>query len=149
MNSLRDMLLYKAIIKRLKELEDHLSAMKIRQVSDDILISGVDFNLPDSKDYEENLRFLMVRYLPKIESKKYSEEDIKAVFYIVHKLSGKGITEDYRFLDAFNCTYEILIKLTGNGSIFKEYLIPFLNLYKSLLERNIKRLQEILNNKVD
>ncbi len=90
-------LIHNALRQRLSEVETLLN----EPVGDAITVS-------DSDDSEEKLRVVMVRLFPKVQQGKASADDAASYCEQLEQLMKAALTEDWRFLDAWNNAFEVI-----------------------------------------
>ena len=97
---------------------------------------------PDKDDHEKKekiLREIMVRLLPKIKEGREAKNERENVFALLAQIARDSLTEDWRFLDAWNNTYETIIDGKWSENEFKHHVIPFLRYYRFILENWLEK----------
>jgi len=122
---------YNAIKKRLLELPDSYDSLDIKYPAS-----------PENTAAESCLKKLMIGLYPRMLGNKTSKEDIEKYFDHLFQLTSAAETDDLRFLDAYNNTYEIIGKIKWTPEDHQKYLIPFLSIYKKILSYHLKRLKK-------
>lgn len=91
-------------------------------------------------DPEETLRLLMVRYLPKVKEGRATKQDQVRVLTLILELADMALTDDLRFLDAWNAIYETVCEKQHIMQDIKPLVIPFMQCYAFLLQSYINKL---------
>ena len=104
------------------------------------LLNGKDFNIDNSKDFEDYammLRCHLVKTDPSVKVKVKKKENT-FVWYQVYrscsgKHKGKGSTESYRTSKKAGCSLSFMLKVSRSGSLMSEVKDSDLSIYYSLL----------------
>lgn len=127
----RSKLIHDALFRRLSEV-------RIR-VNDLPGLPIPDLDNDDHEKKEEILREIMVRLLPKIKEARKTEDERENVFALLAQIGGDTLTEDWRFLDAWNNVYEAVIDGRPPENELEEYVILFLRYYRFILENWLEK----------
>lgn len=122
-----------ALEKRLDHVKGHLHGAPP--------LMELDFENHRCEEPEETLRLLMVRYLPKVKQGKATERDQVKILTLILELSEVALTDDLRFLDAWNTIYEIFCENDSLLQEAKSLETPFLPYYAFLLQSYIQKLK--------
>lgn len=123
-------MLFCALKSRLIELSDNFNIHDIEQP---------EFVKNDNP--EKYLKIVMIKLYPKMGSDSISEEEKSEYFDLLSKLSVMAISNDLRFLDAFNNAYELIVRKKWDSKDYHKYIIPFLKIYKYLLSNHLNKLE--------
>jgi hypothetical protein len=135
MDNVRIGALCRALEQRLAEV-----AAKIKNKHEEFSIKTV-FYAQVHNDSEECLRELMVKYYPRIKSGKADKRDGVEIFSLLNAIKDQGLSEDMRFLDAYNNAYEAICDAGWESTGYSEYVGPFYKQYHHLLLAHLDRLR--------
>jgi hypothetical protein len=96
-------------------------------------------NYKDDEYYEECLKTVMVKYFPKMKDKVFGKENKEGFFNSLYKITYAALGNDYRFLDAFNNAYEVIMDIKWDKEDYEKFIIPFFKVYKFLLWSHLKK----------
>ncbi len=94
---------------------------------------------PKDQDAEETLRLCMVRYWPRVVRGEAGERDVGAYLALLEGLRSAALSDDLRFLEAWNNAYEAVTGST-HAVLTKERRERFEQQYAGLLAAHIGRL---------
>ena len=120
-----------ALSKRLSELRVRVNDLPALPISE-----------ADKDDHEKKetiLREIMVSLLPKIKEGKEAKDERENVFELLAQIARDSLTEDWRFLDAWNNAYETIIDGKWSENELKHHVIPFLRYYRFILENWLQK----------
>ncbi len=130
---LRGRILLEALQQRLKELSNRLAGMENNEIK---------METYENKDPEECLRVVMVRYYPKCESGNITSKERDEYLSLLLDLTKNALSDDLRFLDAFNNAFEVLTQNKIKDQYDLRRLNLFLNAYRLILRTQTKRLSD-------
>lgn len=130
---LRKKLIHEALQKRLSKTNNVLSQLTHEGAKN----PPVDF----CENCEECLKIVMVKLYPKLKSGNFTTKVKEQYFSLLLKLVKKALSDDFRFLDAFNNAYETILQIKWSQQEQIKYLIPFFETYKFLLSSHSKKLK--------
>ena len=128
----RTLLLHRVLQNRLTEVYGYLDQTPP--------LVGLDHEKNRSEDPEEALRRFMVICFPRVTQGKATEEDITQFFALIAELAESALTDDLRFLDAWNNAYEAIVKLKMSDPKMSVYVSPFLQCYVFILKFHLENL---------
>jgi len=120
-----------ALSKRLSELRVRVNDLPALPIS--------DTDKDDNEKKETILREIMVSLLPKIKEGKEAKDERENVFELLAQIARDSLTEDWRFLDAWNNAYETIIDGKWSENELKHHVIPFLRYYRFILENWLQK----------
>ena len=123
-----------------RALEDRLAEVRGRLAA----LAGTPAPSPagpdvTSGDAEETLRLVMVRLWPRARSGGGREEWL-ALFDGLHRLGAAALTDDPRFLDAWNNAFEAFAAADFHDAL-RAHAARFLEAYAALLRAHLARLE--------
>jgi hypothetical protein len=130
--SCRTILIYRALQKRLDDVYRHLDESPP--------LSGLDPEKNRSEDPEEALRLFMARYFPRVQRGKATAEDKTRFFALLSELAEIALTDDLRFLDAWNNAYEAILPFRRSDQEMSTFVSPFLQCYVFILKSHLEKL---------
>lgn len=130
--SFRKRIIREALQKRLSEVLARLDG------ATPMPVPGPEEGCQD--DLEELLRVLMVRLWLRMTDGRATDDDKRMFFLHLQRLAGMALSEDWRYLDAFNNAYEAVVKQEWSEEELRENVMPFFQQYSFLVEAHLKRI---------
>ena len=129
---IRTQMIYEALQQRLSEVITRLNRLPSRPVM------GVENDNPERS--EEALRIFMVRLWPQINNGKGTLKAKSEFLSCLSQLAGMALSQDWRFLDAWNNAYESIIKMNLSDRELRQKRTDVLQLYAFILETHVNNL---------